>query len=200
MKTLIAILFVCCGQFVCGDDAGQKPLHARIKEAIDSKSAIIFKSEDGLRTVSFRDGDLEGGGAVEPIFLQISKVIWRINYPNSREVTLKEAEAIYSKYSEAVEKAGEKPKLELWISKHSDDKLLTAVIEGLCPVGENTVWIRYFESYPRRIDPIFIHKPVPPKNQINPAQQGVAPQSATRSESKSEGDDEPQPESEERSR
>jgi hypothetical protein len=35
---------------------------------------------------------------------------------------------------------------------------------------------------------------------INQAEQGVAPQSATRSESDSEGDDNPQPESEARSR
>jgi hypothetical protein len=200
MKTLTAILFVCCGQIACGDDADQTPLHLRIKDAVASTSSISFKSEDGLRTVSFRDGELEGGGAVEPIFIEISKVIWRIRYPESREVTLDEVKAIYGRYSVAVEKAGEKPKLELWLSKHSEDKLLLNVIEALCPTGKSTVWIRYFESYPRRIDPIFIHKPVPPKNQINPAQQGGAGQPATRPESKSEGGDKPQPESEGRSR
>lgn len=200
MKTLAAILSLCCGQFVCGEDAAQMPLHARIKEAVDSRSAIIFKAEDGVRTVSFRDGELEGGGDVEPIFLQISKVIWRISYPDSHEITLNECKATYRRYSEAAEKAGVKPKLELWISKHSEDKVLTEVIEALCPKGESTVWILYFESYPRRIDPIFIHKPVPPKNQINPAQQGGAGQPATRSESDSEGNDKPNPEAEGRSR
>lgn len=170
MKTLAVILFVWCGQVACGEDAAQSPLHARIKDAVDSSSSMTFKSGDGLRKVSFRDGELEGGGAVEPIFLQVSNVIWRIDYPDSREVTPKEAEAIYRRHSETVEKAGEKPKLELWISKHSVDKLLTEMIEGLCPVGESTVWIRYFESDPRRIDPMFIHKPVAPKNQTNPVQ------------------------------
>ncbi len=200
MKTLAAILLVCCGQIARGEDDTQKPLHARIKEAVASGTAISFKSEGGVRTVSFRDGELEGGGAVEPIFLRISKVIGIVGHPDSPEVTLAETKAIYSRYSGAVEKAGEKPKLELWISKHSEDKLLTEVIESLCPIGESTVWIRYSESYPRRIDPIIIHKPIPPANQINPAQQGVAPQSATRSESDSECSDKPQPESKPRLR
>ena len=200
MKILATILFVCYGQIARGDDAGQTPLHLRIKDAVASTSSISFKSEGGLRTVSFRDGELEGGGAVEPIFNEISKVIRRIRYPESREVTLDEAKAIYGRYSVAVEKAGEKPKLELWLSKNSEDKLLLKVIEALCPTGKSTVWIRYFESYPRRIDPIFIHKPVPPENQLNPAQQGGAGQPAISPVDEPAGGDKPQPDAEGRSR
>jgi hypothetical protein len=196
MKILAFIIFVCCCQWACGDESDKKPLHTRIKEAVASKTPIRFEFKDGLRTVSFRDSEMEEVGAVDPISLGVSNVI-AISGP--REVTVDEAKAIFKRYSEAIVTVGMKPVLELHISKQSEDLLLTSVIESLLPRGESMVLIRYAETTPARIDPRFIPKPVSPKN-IRPAHQANPGQPATRPESKSEGSDKPQPESEGRSR
>lgn len=163
MKILATILFVVFGHIAWGDEVAKKPLHLRIKDAVTSGAPIDFESKHNKRTISFIDGERRGAMAIEPIFFSISEVIWRIEYPNSREVTLNEAKEIYQSYAAVMKTAGGKPELELWLSKESDDKLLTQMLEAAVPNGKGTVSIRYFETSPRRIDPVFIHKPIPPE-------------------------------------
>jgi hypothetical protein len=118
------------------------------------------------------------------MILLVSKEIQRNYFPELREVELLEARDAYAKYFEAIKKAGEEPELYLWLSKETDETLLKKVISTVCPKGASSVWIQYFESHPIRRDPIYIHKPVAPQNQRNPAQQDGGGQPATRPESK----------------
>ncbi len=202
MKTLVSILFVCCGLTACADDTGRKPLHMRIKDAVDAGTEISFESKDGLRKISVLDAERQTGPSdVRPLMLQITNVIWRRESPNARQkITLEEARSIYSKFSSFMEKQGGKPKLELWISEYTDEKLVTDVFEALCPTGKSTVSIRYFGSYPQKGDPEFVYPLVVPRLPFNPAQQPGTGQPATRPVVEPENSDKPQPEAEGRSR
>ncbi len=162
MKILAATLFVLFVHIACGDEVAKKPLHLRIKDAVTAGTPIDFGSEHKTRTITFVDGERRDKMAMEPIFFSISEVIWRIEYPKSREVNLKEAKQIYQSYAAVMKKVGGKPELELWLSKESDAKLLTHMLEVAVPDGKGTVSIRYFDSSPRRIDPVSIHKLIPP--------------------------------------
>ena len=171
MKLLATILFVCCGLIACADDAAKKPLHMKIKDAVDAGSAMKLESKDGIREISFLDPERqEGPSVVRPLMLQITDVIWKRESPNARqEITLAEAKSIYSKFTAFMEKQGGKPMLELWISDYTDEKLVTDVFEALCPTGKSTVWIRYFGSYPQKGDPEFVYPLVVPRLPFKPA-------------------------------
>ena len=147
MKTLATTLILLFGNFAYGDDPEQKPLQLKIKNAATSNSVVNFESGDGLRKVTFRNGELKGNGEIEPIFLSISKVILRVDHEQTKEISLDDAKALYKEHSLIADKAGVKPMLVLALSmEHSDDKLLSEVIITLCPPGNSTVWIRTLDK------------------------------------------------------
>jgi hypothetical protein len=175
MKILILIIIGLSGLFSCAGEPAQSGLLSQVVSASKKNSSIKFGSGDTTREITFHDGEEDRLHPVEPMILVISKVIQRNYFPELREVDLLEARDAYAKYFEEVKKAREEAELHLWLSKETDENLLKKVLSTVCPKGASSVWIQYFESHPIRRDPIYIHKPVPPQNQKNPAQQGVAP-------------------------
>ncbi len=201
MKILIHIIFVLSGVFSSAGESTHPSLISEVVTASKKESQVTFGSGDAKRKITFHDGDeTRALRPVVPVILQISKVIQWNDFPDLREVDLMEARDAYAKYFEAVKKAGEEPELYLWLSKETDVVLLKKVLSTVCPKGASSVWIQYFESHPKRHEPLYIHKPVPPRDQTRLAQQDGTQQPATRFESDSEGSDKPQPEAEGRSR
>jgi hypothetical protein len=185
MKIAYVIIFICSWCFVRAEPAIETPLHQQIKEAMDANKVMEFHNEEGLRKIRFISTDSEIQRRVDPLNFQISKVIRRAALPDVFEMSLDEARKYYAEYAAAVIKYGDKPQLELSISKDTDDKLLRQVIEATCPIGESSVWIRYFDAEQLgSAPPISIQKPIAPKNQINPALKEATQQPAKPAESK----------------
>ena len=174
MKILIPIIFGLSGVFSSAGESTQPSLISQVVTAATKDSLITFGSGDTKRKITFHDEDeARAPRPVVPVILLISKVIEWNDFPDLREVDLLAARDAYAKYSEAIRKSGEEPELYLWLSKETDEILLKKVLSTVCPKGASSVWIQYFESHPIRREPVYIHKPVPPKDQRNPAQQAV---------------------------